>query len=161
MANTIARILVPVDFSDCSLEAARYAAGLAGTFHASIELLHVIEEPFQSGVWSPDAYVPYVPELLTALRRDAERRLLKAKNLPGLAGLSVLTAVAVGRPSQAILDRAAEGDVDLIVMGTHGRTGVSHLMLGSVAERVLRRSPCPVLTVRGSSAAAPGARSAA
>lgn len=146
MTETIGRILVPVDFSAHSDRALRYAAGLAAPFAAQVELLHVVEDPYLTGAWSSDVYVPKVPELMADLRADAERRLAALKS--ATAGVTVETGVMTGRTAQTIVDRARDGGFDLIVMATHGRTGVAHLVLGSVAERVVRTAACPVLTVR-------------
>jgi nucleotide-binding universal stress UspA family protein len=148
MTNTISRILVPVDFSACSDHALKYATILASRFDARVEMLHVVEEPFAASTWSAEVYVPYMPELLTGLQKEAERRLGELRATVAAAGLLTDSAVVIGRPSQAIVERAAETHADLIVMGTHGRTGVSHLILGSVAEQVLRKAPCGVLTVK-------------
>jgi nucleotide-binding universal stress UspA family protein len=76
-------------------------------------------------------------------------------------GLTAETTVTTGRPSQTIVDHAKDGGFDLIVMGTHGRTGLSHVVMGSIAERVLRKAPCPVLTVKAAGATEANARSAA
>lgn len=148
MTQAVSRILVPVDFSAHSDEALRYAASLARHVGASLELLHVVEDPFMSGAWSSEVYVPSVPELLDNLVADARRRLADLKNRSVPEGVPAAIAVVRGRPAQATIDRAKDGHFDLIVMGTHGRTGFAHLILGSVAETVVRRAPCPVLTVR-------------
>jgi universal stress protein A len=147
MTEQISRILVPVDFGPHSNRAMHYAAELATQFGARVELLHVVEDPFVSGAWSSEVYMPSMPELLVELTAKARLRLgdLKA-TLP--AALAAEAAVVVGHPRETIPDHARDGRFDLIVMGTHGRSGLSHLVLGSVAERVLRNAPCPVLIVR-------------
>ena len=151
MTESITRILVPVDFSPHSERAIRYAARLAGQVGASVELLHVVEE-FSYGAFS-EVYVPNMPDLMQEMINEASAKLVSLKSDMFLHGADVEAAVFVGRPSAAIVDRAQAGGFDLIVMGTHGRTGLSHMFMGSVAERVVRTAPCPVLTVRGEAGA--------
>jgi nucleotide-binding universal stress UspA family protein len=152
MAETITRILVPVDFSAHSDRALRYATTLADRLNATVEVLHVVEDPFVSGAWSPEAVAPNIPELLNDLVAAARGKLadLKAAALDRGVHLkaTVLTTVVTGRPADSIADYAQTEKFDLIIMGTHGRTGLSHALLGSVAERVVRNAPCPVMTVR-------------
>jgi glycine betaine transporter len=149
MTNTITNILVPVDFSPHAERAFGYAATLAHRFGAKLALLHVVDDSFVTGGWSSEIYVSNVPELMENLIADAERRLATLKASAAALGLTAETGVIRGRPAPAIVEHAKNGGFDLIVMGTHGRTGVSHVVMGSVAERVLRKAPCPVLTVRG------------
>jgi universal stress protein A len=144
----ITRILVPVDFSPHSDQALRYATGLAARSGASIELLHVVDNPFASGAWTSEVYVPNLPEMLETLLGEANKRLTSLKSVPAREGIDIETRVLTGQPAHTIIEHAHAGAFDLIVMGTHGRTGFSHLFVGSVAERVVRRAPCPVLTVR-------------
>jgi nucleotide-binding universal stress UspA family protein len=144
----ITRILVPVDFSSHSDRALRYATRLAAQSGASIELLHVVDNPFASGAWTSEVYVPELPQMIETLLGEANKRLTALKSVPASKGIAVETRVMPGQPAHTILDHAHAGAFDLIVMGTHGRTGFSHLFVGSVAERVVRRAPCPVLTVR-------------
>jgi nucleotide-binding universal stress UspA family protein len=148
MTEPIARILVPVDFSSHSDRAFRYALRLASRFGASVELLHVVDNPVASGTWTAEVYVPNLPEILDSLLREAEKRLAALKSAAAGEGVSVETHVLTGQPAHTIIEHGRTGGFDLIVMGTHGRTGFSHLFAGSVAERVVRRAPCPVLTVR-------------
>ena len=152
MTESITRILVAVDFSAHSDRALRYAARLAGQVGASVELLHVVED-ISYGAFS-EVYVPNMPDLLQDMVNNGVQRLtsLKAALFPSRA--DVETTVFVGRPASAIVDHARAGAFDLIVMGTHGRTGLSHMFTGSVAERVVRTAPCAVLTVRGADAPA-------
>jgi nucleotide-binding universal stress UspA family protein len=148
---TISRILVPTDFSEDATAAFQYALELARTFRAHVHLLHVIEDPVAAGMWSSEVYTTEIAGLQIKLVRDAEERL--KREIPPDAG-RVSTEVRSGGATQQILDAARERDADLIVMGTHGRTGVAHVVMGSVAERVLRRAPCPVLTLRAATVAA-------
>jgi nucleotide-binding universal stress UspA family protein len=152
MTNTITNILVPVDFSPHAERAFTYAATLAERFGAKLALLYVVDDSFATGGWSSEIYVPNVPELMQNLIADADRRLATLKASAAALGLKAETAVIRGRPAHAIVEHAQNGGFDLIVMGTHGRTGMSHVVMGSVAERVLRKAPCPVLTVRGTEA---------
>jgi nucleotide-binding universal stress UspA family protein len=152
MTNTITNILVPVDFSPHAEHAFTYATTLAERFGAKLALLYVVDDSFATGGWSSEIYVPNVPELMENLIADADRRLATLKASAAALGLTAETAVIRGRPAHAIVEHAQNGGFDLIVMGTHGRTGMSHVVMGSVAERVLRKAPCPVLTVRGTEA---------
>jgi nucleotide-binding universal stress UspA family protein len=152
MTNTITNILVPVDFSPHAEYAFNYATRIAERFGAKLALLYVVDDSFVTGGWSSEIYVPNVPELMENLIADADRRLATLKASAAALGLTAETAVIRGRPAHAIVEHAKNGGFDLIVMGTHGRTGVSHVVMGSVAERVLRKAPCPVLTVRGTEA---------
>jgi nucleotide-binding universal stress UspA family protein len=142
-----------VDFSAHSNNALRYATALGDRFGATIELLHVVEDPFLSGAWNSEIFVPNMAELLNQLIATAGRQLDELKAVVADKGVGVETTVITGRPPQSIVDYAATEGFDLIVMGTHGRTGLSHAFLGSVAERVVRKAPCPVLTVRDAAVA--------
>jgi universal stress protein A len=142
----IRHILAPTDFSDYSKKALSDALELAQTFGAKLSLLHVIEPP----PYPIEGFVPPTmgADLLGDLERQASTEL--AQLLPDAqeATIEVTRAVAIGAPSQKIVETAEAEHVDLIVMATHGRTGLSHLLIGSVAERVVRTAPCPVLTIR-------------
>jgi nucleotide-binding universal stress UspA family protein len=141
-----------VDFSVHSNLALRYATTLADRFGATVEVLHVVEDPFVSGAWSTEAIVPNIPELLADLVRAARAKLDDMRTAAASMGLrlttTVLTTVVTGQPADSICAHATTEKFDLIVMGTHGRRGLSHALMGSVAERVVRKAPCPVLTVR-------------
>lgn len=123
----------------------RYAQELARPFHAAIHLLTVVEDPLAAGVWSSEIYTVEIAELQINLVRDAETRL--RQSVPAGAS-NMTTEVRTGPAAKQILEAARERGSDLIVMGTHGRTGLGHLLLGSIAERVVRTAPCPVLTTR-------------
>ena len=131
----------------------RHAATLAGQVGASVELLHAIEEFSYSYGVSSEVYVPNIPDMMQLMINNASERLaaIKAGNFPH--GSDVQTSVFVGRPAHTIVERARAGGFDLIVMGTHGRAGLTHMLMGSVAERVVRSAPCAVLTVRENGAA--------
>lgn len=138
------RILVPHDFSDHATRALRMAAGLAGP-QGKIVVLHVVA-PFYGGLGfaSPEemAWTPS-EDLVTSLERRLERLVQKA--LPSSGGPRVECRVVLGEPLSGILEAAASG-IDSIVMTTIGRTGLAHLVIGSVAEKVVRHAPVPVLT---------------
>lgn len=143
---TLKKVLVPTDFSEPSSLALRYAVAFAEAFDAKIYLLHTVEDPF-SYPWAAEAYVN--PEdIVTRLRSEAEAELRKLLTDEQRQRFAVEHEVRVGRPFVTIVEYAKELDIDLIVMGTHGRGAIAHLLIGSVAENVVRRSPCPVLTVR-------------
>ncbi len=142
----IHRILAPTDFSDFSRQTLKSALELAESFNAKLVLLHVTEPP----PYPIEGLVPSTPgaNLLDDLERQASHEL--AGVLPEARGSTVEVArrVVVGIPYRKIVEVAEEEKVDLIIMATHGRTGLSHLVMGSVAERVVRTAPCPVLTIR-------------
>jgi nucleotide-binding universal stress UspA family protein len=148
MTEVISRILVPVDFSEHSDRALRYAMRIASQFGATLELFHVVEDPSMSGAWGPEMYVPNMQELLRTLIADAREHLDTARASVKDPRVAVETRVVTGSPVRSIIEQTATGHFDLIVMGTHGRTGLSHAVMGSVAERVVRQAPCPVLTVK-------------
>jgi universal stress protein A len=147
MYLTISRILVPVDFSAHSEHALRYAVALASRLGASLYLLHVVDDPVATGAWSAEGMPPDLAELRTELVANAEQRLLVYRGEAERAQVPVVTTARIGLTSYTIVEYAQALNIDLIVMGTHGRSGVAHLFMGSVAERVLRHAPCPVLTV--------------
>jgi universal stress protein A len=148
----IRQILAPTDFSEFSRQAIDYAFELAQTFGAKLLLLHVIELP----AYPIEGFVP--PSIGTTLSEDLERQasLDLAQVLPKAQDtkVEVIRLVVVGTPYRKIVEVAEEEKLDLIVMATHGRTGLSHLVMGSVAERVVRMAPCPVLTIRPTAATA-------
>ncbi|OQW32848.1 MAG: hypothetical protein A4E19_05705 [Nitrospira sp. SG-bin1] len=137
------RMLVPIDFSDCSVDAVEYGALIARRSNASLTLLHVLE-PVSYGLDFTLAHMAERESGKTAIRK----RLSDFVSALGSVGLVADSLMAGGLPADSILDAARTRSVGMIVMGTHGRRGVSHLLFGSVAESVLRRSSCPVLTVR-------------
>lgn len=148
MKPSITRILVPMDFSAQSDLALQYAMELSGRLGASLHLLHVVEQPLVPASWSAEIYVPDLAALEAGLIAEAERLLTINRTLAEGQHLKVETSVVTGPAATTIIGVADNVGADLIVMGTHGRTGLSHLFMGSVAERVVRLAPCPVLTVR-------------
>jgi universal stress protein A len=153
MNDTIRTVLVPVDFSSYSEGVIAYAAHLAKRLDASIELLHVVEDPYLTGTWSPEIYVPDVLDSLDALALEAQNRLDLAVAGIRAQGVTASAVVRRGAAARTIIERAKTGTFDLIALGTHGRTGLAHVLMGSVAERVVRLAPCPVLTVKSTSVA--------
>jgi len=146
----ITRILVPTDFSDSADHALAYAVTLAGQVSAPVHLIHVFDDPDAVGLYS-EVYVPMPPEVRAALLTDVRRQLATRTAIAGHN--KVTTEVLTGAPTaRAIVEAAKQDGCDLIVMGTHGRHGMAHLLLGSVAERVVRTAQCPVLVVRRPSA---------
>ena len=144
---TLTTVLVPVDFSETSDVALRYGKALAQAFGASLHLLHVVQEPY-SQPWAVEAYGFSLATLQEDWIKDAKTRLDQAVTDDDRAALTAKTTTLLGHPVTEILRYAADEKIDLIVMGTHGRGPLGHMIMGSVAERVVRRSPCPVLTVR-------------
>jgi nucleotide-binding universal stress UspA family protein/mono/diheme cytochrome c family protein len=140
------RILVPLDFSANSTRALDYAYALAKKFDAALHLVHVCEVPSMM-TGSMDAYAIAYTDWSQRLGDEAERELEKLR--PRLTGVGVSTEVLFGNPARAIATAAHANDADLIVMGTHGHGAVMHMVMGNVAERVVRTADCPVLTVRG------------
>ena len=138
-------ILVPSDFSECSDEAFRYGLELARRFDASLHLLHVVQDPV-TAPWAAEGFTASLFDVTEDWRLQAEARL--RATVPEADRARVTVASAIASPYAEILAYAAAHEVDLIVMGTHGRGGVTHMLLGSIAERIVRRAPCPVLTVR-------------
>lgn len=141
------RILVATDFSNASDEALDCAKALATKLGSSLHLLHVIADPIAYGAFGTDAYVAESPEYTENVTREAERRLAMRITPAERGDLHASTEVAAGPYAQVIIDTARARGIELIVMGTHGRTGLAHAVLGSVAERVVRQAPCPVLTI--------------
>jgi universal stress protein A len=146
----IKRILVPVDFSDDSRNALAYARDFAKPLGAELSLLHVVEPIYYAT--PADMYVasPNVAMLLDEQRRLATKHLQRIAADLKKKGQRVRAAVKTGAPSQVIIDSTR--GADLIIMGTHGRTGLVHMLMGSVAEKVVRGANCPVLTLRHAAA---------
>ncbi len=143
----IRRILVPTDFSACALPAVRYAAELADKFAAELILLHVVPDAVLA---LPDAVMPTpapVADLdaLTTAGKEGLTNLIAAEKLEGR---HPRCEVRIGSPAAEIVAAASDLHADLVCVGTHGRGGIARVLLGSVAEHVVRQAPCPVLTVR-------------
>ncbi len=140
------RICCPIDFSDTARAAMEVAVDLANKNGAEVVLLHAYPIP---GYTFPDGSVVASPKMMDELAAQAERHLVEwQREAEALGAPRVVTAKAVGEPAAEIVAYARANAVDLLVMGTHGRTGLEHALMGSIAERVVRRASCPVLTVR-------------
>jgi nucleotide-binding universal stress UspA family protein len=137
------RILVPTDGSDCAGRAAEHAFDLATTYGASVEILSVADVRLSFSGAPVHVDTERVLERQRSACREAVTRLAERAESEGI---DVETAVRTGNPYEEIVEHARERDVDLVVMGTHGRTGFRRVMLGSVAERVVRSASVPVLT---------------
>ena len=148
MTRRFTRILVPTDFSTASDAALATAKELAERFGASVHLLHVLEDPYSTSAYATEVYGYLPPGLKESWQQDAEARLNALLPPEERTRFGGTTGVIFGSPAKSIIEHAEGNGMDLIVMGTHGRSGVSHLLLGSVAERVVRTARCPVMTVR-------------
>jgi len=140
-------ILFPTDFSDFSKHAMLYAASFAREYGAKVYVLHVIEEIAQASYYDM-LQVPLPPNLLTDMEQNARQQvadLLEAKEFEGIETEGLIRR---GVPFLEIIGVAAETGVDLITIATHGRVGLKHALFGSTAEKVVRKAPCPVLSVR-------------
>lgn len=142
------RILVPTDFSPPSSAALEYARMLAATFGSSLWILHVVDDPSASSEFVADGFAPSTDDIRHSLLNDAHTRLEPLATRIKRVLPNTHADAVIGLPAPSIVDYAFATTTDLIVMGTHGRTGLAHLLMGSVAEQVARHAPCPVLTVR-------------
>ena len=148
------RFLCPTDFSEAAEAAVADAARLAAALGAEIVLLHVSSE---APLWSETLYTPKVRQVFESQRAWAATALETRVTALAAAGVPARAVVKSGVAWEEILRAAREEQVDVIVMGTHGRTGLNRMLLGSVTERVLRQASCPVLTVRPAASRAKGA----
>jgi universal stress protein A len=153
----IRRVLVPVDFSGDSLKALAYAGDLATAPRVELVLLHVIEPVYYATPADMYATNANLAMLLDEQRRVAKQQLDRLAAALQKKGRRARTLLKTGAPAPVIVDTAKSAKADLIVMSTHGRTGLAHMLLGSVAEKVVRAAACPVLTVRGGGTAAASA----
>ena len=142
--NAFQQLLLPTDFSEGSAQAAAYALKIAGPFDMKIHVLHILEPiviPPYPGEWLPESF-------LAEREKHAQQEMEEWASVSQLPESKIVSAIQHGNPFMEIMRYAREQQIDLIVMGTHGRTGLPHAIIGSVAERVVRSSHCPVLTVR-------------
>jgi nucleotide-binding universal stress UspA family protein len=139
------KILVATDFSDASKGAMRCARELAAKFGSTLHFINVVTDPL-SLPWATEAFATPLDELVLQWQEQARLDLLA--ELPVETRSTAVIVTPVGSPYAEIIQYATDGHIDLIVMGTHGRGAVGHLVLGSVAERVVRKAPCAVLTIR-------------
>jgi universal stress protein A len=140
-AFKLKRILVPVDFSKCSAKAMEYAVPFAHQFGSELILLHVI--PPTVMLQTSEFATQGIHESMEAAKESLERL---GKSIGDK--ISSRSLVRIGSPHVEIIDAAKELDIDLIILSTHGRTGLAHILLGATAEKVVRRAGCPVLVVR-------------
>lgn len=136
------RILCPIDFSAFSESSLPLARGFAKQFGAALVLAHIVDNRFDYPEWTPDVTQNNTAALLKAAKEHVER---VAKGMPEI---KAEIHVSAGVPSRTLVDLTADGKADLVIMPTHGRKGIAHMLLGSVTERVARGSQCPVLIVR-------------
>jgi nucleotide-binding universal stress UspA family protein len=150
MERPFQRILVPVDFSPCSKEALSCALALAEAFQSELLPLHVLAGDLGLAAGRSPSLQIHFREIMKAEEEAAHREMAQFLEQSASTGRGKLLPprFRTGSADLEILKLAEEWKADLIVMGTHGRRGISHLMLGSVTERVVRRAICPVLTVK-------------
>lgn len=148
----IRSILLPTDFSDCANYALSYAASLARTFGASIICVHVIEPMVPTVGYSGMTEPLPIADITDQLEYSAERELPKLAEREECAGLEVEEVIVHGEAASEIVRAAKERNVDLIVVSSHGRTGLGRILFGSTAEAVVRHASCPVLVVKPSQA---------
>lgn len=140
----ITRVCCPVDFSDTSRKALRYAGAIATWYEAVLDVMHVIPDPAASGAAMASALPA---EVMARMRATAEASLRRFVDDADLSAHLSRLVVHSGTPAAAIIDYARKTSPDLLVIGTHGRSGLNHLLMGSNAERVLAHASCPVMTI--------------
>lgn len=141
----VKKVLAPTDFSELSRAGVSYALGMAGGLGAEVIVYHVIG-PAEEWLASHDDFFS-VKELLGERKRDLSR-FLRENFAEAISKVAIRTEVEMGIPYEMILEKAAKEKADIIVMSTHGKSGLSRKIIGSVTEKVLRRAPCPVLSIR-------------
>lgn len=145
----VMKILYPTDFSEASLEALKYAVSFARSCQAKLILMHVVNEKiFSEGLSLARVSAP--ESLGQELAAEASRQLRMIIPADHRQGLDIETVILSGNPSVEVIRYAKDNQVDMIVIGTAGRSGVEHMMFGSTAEKVVRGAPCPVLSVKPS-----------
>lgn len=145
---TIERVLFPSDFSELSLHGLRYARGFAEMYETELHVIHVVDDAAQYWMAMGPNSLPVGPtceELVDISEKELDK--FATEHLADLK-VPLVTAVLTGRPFMEIIRYAREKEIGLLVIGTHGRSGLKHVLLGSVAERVVRKAPCPVLSIR-------------
>ncbi len=141
------KVLLATDFSECAKTAQEYAAAFADQFQAELHVLHVVVDTslMAAEYGAPLSLTPdYLEQIKNQAKRSIEKIMVEAVKRGGLG----ISAVLEGNPPLEIVNYASEKGIELIIIGTHGRGGFMHLLLGSCAEKVVRKAPCPVLTVR-------------
>lgn len=146
-AVEIRHILFPTDFSDVALHALRYARNFAQMQYATLHCLHVVDEAYQYLSVGPDT-VPIGPPMEHLIAQAKKELAAFVEENLANESFPIKRSVVCGPPFMEIIHYARKQEIDLIVIGTHGRTGLKHVLLGSVAEKVIRKASCPVLSVR-------------
>ena len=146
MELSIKKVLVPIDFSDYSKSALKYAVNFAKSFGADITLIYVVE-PI---IYPPDFSMGQIaiPAVNTEWDQVAQEELTKLAKNEISSDVKVKTIIKTGKPFVEIIETASDENIDLIIISTHGHSGVEHILFGSTAEKVVRKAPCPVLTLR-------------
>jgi nucleotide-binding universal stress UspA family protein len=148
MKISIKKILCPVDFSESSDHALQYALALAEAYGAELRLLHVVEVPASAVAGGPVGAPVLSIDNLEAFQKSCGEHLARVAGKASEQYGNVTYHLSSGVPFLGIIQSAKAENVDLIVAGTHGRTGLAHALIGSVAEKLVRKAPCPVLTVK-------------
>lgn len=140
------KVLVPVDFSDYSIQALKFASEFAGMFDAEIVIIYVVEPV----IYPPDLSIGQIalPTLTYQVDERAKEELVRVAAENVGSNIKVTPVVKLGKPYLEIIEVARTEDVDLIIISTHGHTGVEQILFGSTADKVVRKAPCPVLTLR-------------
>ncbi|MCL5267715.1 MAG: universal stress protein [Bacteroidetes bacterium] len=143
---SLKKILVPQDFSDYSLHALKYAITFAELFKSELIILHIVEPIVYPADFSFGQVS--IPAMEEEIRKHSEEQLseLLSKEVP--EGIKATPMIRVGKPFIEIVEVAKAENADLIVISSHGRTGMDHVLFGSTADKVVRKAPCPVLTIR-------------
>jgi nucleotide-binding universal stress UspA family protein len=146
MEPNIKKILVPIDFSDYSKSSLRYAVNFIKHFHARVILVYVVEPV----IYPPDFSMGQIaiPSVGVDMDKRAQEELEKLAKDEIPSDTDVKLIIKTGKPFVEIIETAVEEDADMIIIATHGHTGVEHILFGSTAEKVVRKAPCPVLTLR-------------
>ena len=142
------RILVPIDFSEYTDDVLNYAKVIAGKFNASLHLIHVVPNMDYFTPYESFAAAENIVGIQKGVEEEVEKDLKKVQEQ--ITDLPVTTVTRTGVAFVEIIDYVKSEGIDLIVMGTHGRGALEHMLLGSVTEKVVRKAPCPVLTIRTS-----------
>jgi universal stress protein A len=144
----IRTILVPTDFSEYAEYAFPWALQMAAGWQAKLILFHAVV-PISPLAFPDSVYLPELQRMEADILADAEKRMAECvKKAQGSSAIIVETRVVVGEPVSEICQAVRREEADLVIMGSHGRTGLAHVLLGSVAERVIRHASCPVLVAR-------------
>lgn len=146
MTIRLQKILLPTDFSNHSTAATKYACEMASKFDAELHVLHILEQHFSS---TPSFAMGLdLPRIVSESKVAAQEKMRSVLEPGWSNGRKVIYSMNDGAPKVEIVRYAKAHDVDMIVLSTHGRSGLSHVLLGSVAENIVRTAPCPVLTIR-------------